>query len=107
MVSAIYYNFTNITDGTGNKAVALMQMTSQYTDYTPGLMILRALWFIVFFSLKIKGYATSGCFIASNLAFFVVALLLYPIGVISGGIFVFSIFLVMIGTFMLFVASQY
>lgn len=62
MVSVTNYNLSEVTEASGNKFVALLQYTSEQTNYVPGLIILLTMYFVIFFSLKNKGYGTPGIF---------------------------------------------
>jgi len=80
----------NVTEGE-NVLVKLVQFVSNPNpevkgifDYTPGLMVLLAVFSILFLSLKARGVTTTGAFFAASLVNFIVGLLLYPLQVISG-----------------------
>lgn len=106
------YPIENISNGTAqNKLVGLMQMTSKpfaentLFDYLPGLLIILSVYFIVFLSLKLRGFSFLACFATANIVNFVLVLLMYPIGILSGQVFVISLFLVPISMLLLFIFS--
>jgi hypothetical protein len=101
------YDITSVANHTDdNKLVKLMEFVSEPTcsgggscgssayDFLPGFLILLAVYLVVFFSLKLRGYSTLAAWTSCNIANFVLALLLYPLGIISGQILVISIVLV-------------
>ena len=95
-----------------NKLTGLMQMTSDpfpgvanMYDFLPGLLIVLAFYSIIFLSLKLKGFSFLASFSAANIANFVLVLLMYPLGIISGQVLVVSIFLVPISALILFISA--
>ena len=107
------YDVTSVANHSGNKLVKLMQFVSQPTcnngqscgsssyNFLPGFLILLSLYLVIFFSLKIRGYSTLATWTACNIANLVVALLLYPLEIVSGQILVVSIALVPLSGMML------
>ena len=84
----------NVTEG-DNMFVKLVRFVSnpnpevkQPFDYIPGIMILITIFTIIFLSMKIRGVSTTAAFFSASLVNFITALLLYPLEVISGTIFV-------------------
>ena len=75
-------------------------------DYLPGMLILIALAMIIFFSLKLKGATTPAAFTAMVIANFVMALLFYPLSIISGQILVMSIGLLPVAAFVIYIAGS-
>jgi hypothetical protein len=100
------YNLSQVTDATGNKLVALMQYTSQQTNYLPGFVILLSVYVVVFLGLKAKGASTSATFAACNMANLILTILLYPLGVVSGQFLVVGIVLVPLSVFLLYIAQS-
>ena len=100
------YDVTGVANATGNKMVALMKFVSNPTcngggscstsayNFLPGLLILLSVYLIIFFSLKLRGYSTLAVFTACNLVNFALALLMFPLQIISGKMLVVSIVLV-------------
>lgn len=111
------FNITEVANASGNKLVALMKFTSKPScvngecattiyDYLPGMLILLSLAFIIFFSLKIRGHSTTASFTAMAIANVVIALLMYPLEILSGRILLLSIILLPVAGFMLFIESK-
>lgn len=100
------YSFENITNSSSNKLLALFQETSRQTDYFPGIIIISALWFIIFLSLKGKGYATLNALSAANTAFLIITILMYPLGILPGSVLVISICLFVISIPLLFILNS-
>jgi len=100
------FDITSMSNQTGNKLVNLMTFTSKPTcedgatcvtsfyDYLPGLLIILMVYFILFFSLKLRGYSLLATFTACNIVNLVLVLLLYPLNILSGRILIVSIVLV-------------
>lgn len=93
----------NVSDGE-NMFVKLVQFVSNPNpeikepfDYTPGLMILLTIFSIIFLYMKMRGVSTTAAFFSASLVNLIVAVLLYPLQVISGIVF--------IGTMVIFMAS--
>jgi hypothetical protein len=103
----IPYPIEGIANSTAtNKFVALMQLVSDpdpsvfsYYDFMVGFLIVFSLWLIIFLSLKMRGHSFIASFSAANVSNFVLVLLMYPLGIISGQVFVFSMILVPISAF--------
>jgi len=94
------YNFSNITNS-DNVIVSLFQYTSQQTNYLPGMLILIGLFVVITFALKVRGYRTSAVFTAASSANLVLALMMFPLGIINGQILVVSIALLPLAAFLL------
>ena len=100
------FNLSSVTNSSGNKLASLMEFTSNPTctnlggcqttvyNYLPGILILLLLGLIIFFTLKVKQVSTTAAFAATVISNFVLAILLYPLGIISGQILVISLILV-------------
>lgn len=97
------YNLTELTNYTGNPIVKFIQYTSEKTSYLPGYAIILSVYFVIFLSLKIRGYNTASIFAACNFVNFVLVLLLYPFQIISGPVLVISIVLVPVSILMLYI----
>jgi hypothetical protein len=107
MVTIVNYNISNITDGSGNVLVNMIRFTSEQTNYTPGFILFLSFYIILFLALKVKGATTSASFAATNFAMFIVAVLMYPLGMIHGLVLVLSIVLLPISIFILYISSSY
>jgi len=100
------YNVTqvlNTTDGE-NMLVKILQYVSnpnpdrvQWFDYMPGMLIMITIFSIIFLSMKARGVSNAGTFFTASLINFIIAILLYPLRVISG--------LILTGSIMLFLGS--
>ena len=85
------YNFANITNSSENSFLSLIRYTSNATNYIPGLVILLMISLIIFFSLLLRGVTPTRSITAAMWVNLVIAVLLFPLHVISAGILVFSI----------------
>lgn len=94
------------TNTTGaNSMLAFVQETSSQTSYLPGVYILVALWLVLFFALRAKGNPAKVCIATSSWACTMVALLLYPLGILTSPVFILFIALTPISVLMLFLTE--
>lgn len=108
MPTVTNYNIENLTNSTGNPLTSFMQQTSAATGYIPGMLLLLSIYFVMFFVLKVKGASNIASFSISNFVIFVVALLFYSIGIISGYVLVVSIIMLPLSILLIFLtASMY
>jgi len=98
------FNLTNITSAEGWMEFA--KETSKLSGNMPGLFIILMIFIVLFFALKQKGYTVDKCFAASSWVIMVVALLMYPMQLISGYVFWISIMLVPLSILFLFLGSK-
>jgi len=84
------YDFTNMTNSSSNAFVSFVQYTSTQTHYTPGLVILLSIFSVLFFSLLIRGYSVMKSIAACCMVNTVLAILLFPLMVISPQMLVIS-----------------
>jgi len=89
------YNITEWADSLSgtDTFTSFLGYTSQQTNYLPGLIILMIVAFIIFFTLKIKGYSTNGTLVAVTFINFILAVMMYPLQIINGQTLVISILL--------------
>lgn len=83
MVSVTNWNLSNIST-TNSTFVTLMQETSRQTHYVPGTLMLLAIVFVLFISLKAKGLPTTNALAATCFAQAILAILMYPMQIITG-----------------------
>lgn len=104
------YPIENISNGTtGSKLLNLLTVTSNpfpsenIYAYLPGLLIVLTFFFVVFLSLKLRGFSFLGSFAAAGIANFILVLLMYPLHILSPQIFVISLFMLPVCTLLLFI----
>jgi hypothetical protein len=99
------YNLTGFTNTntTGFQPMLnLVQETSKNTSYLPGAMILVSLWLVLFFALRIKGNPAKICIASASWACTMVALIMYPLGILSPPIYITFIAMTPISVLLLF-----
>jgi hypothetical protein len=105
------YNTTSILNESGvNLYVKMVQFVSnpnpsvvQPFDYLVGILIVLTIFTIIFLSMKARGSSTLGAFFSASLVNFIICLLFYPIGIISGLILIIAIVLFIFAMFLIFV----
>lgn len=85
------YNITPIIEGDGNIFVDLVQVTSQNTNYLPGILILLSVYLVLFLSLKLRGYNTWASATGCAFVNMILAILMYALAIIPGYVLVISI----------------
>ena len=112
------FDVTSVGNASTNKLVKLMQFVSKPTcngggecvttiyNYLPGLLVLLTVYIIIFFSLKLRGSGTLGAFTACNIVNLLLAIFLFPLGVISGQMLTISIMLIPISGFLLWMLKD-
>ena len=98
------FNMTNVTNARGWTEFA--QETSKLVDHIPGMFIIMMVFVVLFIALKQKGYEAAKCFAASSWVIMILALLMYPMELISGQVFWISIFTVPLSILFLFIGSK-
>ncbi len=98
------FNLTNITNARGWMEFA--QETSKLSSNLPGMFIIIMVFVVLFIALKQKGYDAAKCFAASSWVIMILALLLYPMELISGYVFWISIITVPLSILFLFLGSK-
>ena len=105
MATKMYTNWQpyidNISNNTDNQLTALIEQTSIATNYIPGTLILAAAAIILFLVLKSRNVPTSTAFTAISFVHMVMAVLVYPLHLISGIHFYIALILVPISAFIL------
>jgi|SRR3990172_371138 len=96
------YNLSRVTEASGNKFVALAQYSSEATNYFVGLFLLIIPFVIISLVLKSRGHPTTHIFAAASLVNFLLAVLLYPLQIITGTMLVVSIVLLPVSIVMLY-----
>lgn len=91
------------SSSTQNPLVTYTQSVSQQLNYIPGILLILAIYFILFLSLKFRGYSTVSVFTVCNFINMIVCILVFAIGWIPGWMMVISVVLFPISMFMLFV----
>lgn len=92
----VEYNITDwidSTSGSSNVFTEFLSYTSSQTNYLPGLSILLMMAIIIFLTLKVKGYTTTSTLVAVTFINFILAVIMYPLAIISGQMLVISIML--------------
>lgn len=107
MPTLINYDLANMTNRSGNQLINLIQFTSEQTNYTAGLVISITLFLIIFMALKMKGATTASAFSATSFAMFLICVLMYPVGIISGYILLISVILMPVSIFLLYMSHNY
>lgn len=99
------YNTTTMTANSSSgysSMVTFVQQTSQATSYMPGAAILLSFWLVLFFALRAKGNAAKVCIATSSWAVTMVALLMYPLGIINSFTYVLAIAITPVSVLVLF-----
>jgi hypothetical protein len=109
MPTIVKYPIEDLVNTTAsNKLVALMQLvsdpfpaTADFYDYLPGLLIVLVIYIVIFLSLKLRGASFLSAFASTNVVNFILVLLMFPLGIISGQVLVISLFLMPISAILL------
>ena len=104
MPTFIPYNLTGITNyTTGSGAMlSLVRETNLLLGYWIGTGLLITIYLVLFFALRLRGTHPLVGFAACNWVNMVLAFALYPIGLVTSGVFIISIVLVPISMMMLY-----
>lgn len=109
MPTIVKYPIEDLVNTTAsNKLVALMQLVSDpfpaqvdFYDFLPGLLIILVVYVVIFLSLKLRGHSFLASFAATNIANFILVLLMFPLGIVGGQVLVVSLFLMPISAILL------
>ena len=114
--TVVYYNMTalfNSTTSSNNTFVSMMQFVSNPTTsgnflfpYIIGALIMMAIFVVILLSLTLRGYSFISALTTAVIVNFVVAMLLYPLSIISGWLLVISVLRIPIMGFVVFYYSQ-
>lgn len=104
MVSWNLYNMTAMQNSTGgtNMLLTLFRETSAATNYLPGTFILVAFFFVLFLALRMKNAMPKVAFAAAAWACTLLALIMYPLQIISSQVYIIFIVLTPIAVLILF-----
>jgi hypothetical protein len=103
------YNTTMMTSNSStgyNAMVTFVQQTSQATSYLPGVAILLSFWLVLFFALRTKGNPAKVCVVTASWAVTMVALLMYPLGIINSLTYIISIVITPVSILALFLMAD-
>lgn len=107
MVTWNLYNTTAMQNASGstNMMLALVRETSAATNYLPGTFILVSVFLVLFLALRMKNAMPKVAFAAAAWACTILALLMYPLQIISSQVYVTFIALTPIAILILFFTS--
>lgn len=102
------YNTTAMTANTSgyNSMLAFVRGTSIETNYLPGVAILLSLWLVLFFALRMKGNPAKVSIAAASWAVTMVALLMYPLGIINALTYIISLVITPVSILLLFLMDN-
>jgi hypothetical protein len=103
------YNTSALTGNSSTGYGALLSFvreTSSATSYLPGAAILASLWLVLFFALRVKGNPAKICMATASWAITMVALLMYPLGIIKSFTYILSIAITPISVLLLFLLEN-
>ncbi len=98
-----YYNFTNLTNA--NNQTTLLTLATEVNNqmnYVPGTLIMLAIYIILLLSLIGKGFDVFRSFAATSWVAMILAIIIYPISLISGTTLLVFIILAPISLIILF-----
>jgi len=98
-----YYNFTNLTNA--NNQTTLLTLATEVNNqmnYVPGTLIMLAIYIILLLSLIGKGFDVFRSFAATSWVVMILAIIIYPISLISGTTLLVFIILAPISLIILF-----
>ena len=100
----VYYNLTNLTNA-GNETTILtfIKGTNSILNGVPALLMLIAIYIILILALIGKGFDVLKTIAASNFAMMILAIILYPMNLISGFTLIVFCTLVPVSIFLLWV----
>lgn len=99
------YNLSGYNTTDGNMFINFIHFTSSSTNYIGGWVIYCTLFMIILLGLIFKGNQFSQSFAVTAFFMFIIALMLYPLQIISGYLLAIAILLVPISVFVLFVSE--
>lgn len=103
------YNTTAMTGNSSYGYSALLSFvreTSAATGYLPGAGILLSLWLVLFFVLRMKGNSAKVCIAAASWAVTLLALIMYPIGILSSFTYILCLAITPISVLLLFLLDE-
>ncbi len=100
----VYYNLTNLTNA-GNETTILtfIEGTNSILNGVPALLMLVAIYIILILALIGKGFDVLKTIAASSFAMMILAIILYPMNLISGFTLIVFCTLVPVSIFLLWV----
>lgn len=99
-----YYNLTNLTNqGNSTTVYSFVEEINTVMGGLPGFLIYAAIILVLFMVLKQRGYPVDRCFAASMFVGVIIAIMMYPMHLITGWVLVLSIILFAGGLFVLWV----
>lgn len=106
MVTYHLWNLTEFTNSSsGNAMLGLTRGVSNQLWYAPGIAILVSVFLTIVFILRQKGYSFLTSFAGASWVIMVLAILMYPVGLISGAILIGSVCLAPLSLFGLYLMS--
>lgn len=109
MVTYNMWNLTGMQSLNGsmqNALVVLFRETSRQTSYLPATAMMVALWLVLFFALRMKGNPAKVCIATASWVLTILALLIYPLQLISSGIYIAFLMLTPISVLALFLMGD-
>ncbi len=80
-----YYNLTNLTTaGNDTTILTFIEGTNALLNGVPALLMLVAIYIVLILALMGKGFGVPKSFAASSFVILIMAMLLYPMNLISG-----------------------
>jgi len=104
----IYYKYWNLTsmqsfDNSTLPVVDVVRNTNEQLGGVPGFVIIASVFLVTFISLKGRGHSSKSSMTATSLLIAVLAIVLYPLGLIDPRLFWVSLILPGIMTFLMFI----